>query len=237
MWRQRRNRQIRAIGTVTNETKRCQPPNSGRAGGADVMRCPVLPIFGRCRLFPVYAWNSSGVTNKYADFTNNADSSPDTITRYHGPTSAPVLVPTTLYQKSTDGCGSGYDGMGRLTNMQQIFSSASDNYSYVYDAAGNITQMSSTADGTETYTTMPPTSCKASQAPPSPTRATPTTPTAIARRRTTTRKPAQPGRITSCCSMGPTTTSTTRRETAPRSSSIGRGPTSRAAPFRRAQRT
>ena len=65
---------------------------------------------------------------------------------------APVLVPTTLYQKSTDGCGSGYDGMGRLTNMQQIFSSASDDYSYVYDAAGNITQMSSTADGTETYT-------------------------------------------------------------------------------------
>ena len=92
------------------------------------------------------------MTPKSVSFTYNADSSPDTITHYDGPTTAPVLVDTTLYQKSTNGSGSGYDGMGRLTNMQQIFSSASDNYSYVYDAAGNITQMSSTADGTETYT-------------------------------------------------------------------------------------
>ena len=148
------------------------------------------------------------MTPKSVSFTYNADSSPDTITRYDGPTTAPVLVDTTLYQKSTDGSGSGYDGMGRLTNMQQIFSSASDDYSYVYDAAGNITQMSSTADGTETYTYDAANELQSVTAPPSPTRATPTTPTAIARRRTTTRKPAQPGRITSCCSMGRTTTST-----------------------------
>ena len=47
------------------------------------------------------------------------------------------------------------------------------------------------------------------------------------------RKRAKPSRTTNCCSTGRTTTSTTRRETASRSSSIGRGPTSRAAPFRR----
>ena len=88
--------------------------------------------------------------------------------------------------------------------------------------------MSSTADGTETYTLDAANELQSVTKASLPDEGYTYDPTAIARRRTTTRKPAQPGRITSCCSMGPTTTSTTRRETAPRSSSIGRGPTSRA---------
>ena len=96
------------------------------------------------------ASGASGVTNKDVVFTYNADSSPDTVTRYNGLTSGGTLVATTKYQTSTGGSGSGYDAMGRLTAMQQTFGWTSRNYSWQFDSASNITQMVS-PDGTSNY--------------------------------------------------------------------------------------
>ena len=102
------------------------------------------------RLVSVTAPAGSGVSYKCATFAYNAASQP-TVTYYWQQTGSNAnLVCSTFYTTSTG--GTGYDGMGRLTNMQESFSGNSRSYSWQYDAASNITQTTSSADGTTAYT-------------------------------------------------------------------------------------
>ena len=113
-----------------------------------------------------YAYNSdsdvaqitqsgTGATNKDVQFTYNADDSLDTISRYNGLNSSAPLVATTSYRTTTGGAGSGYDGMGRVTNMQQETYGSSPttvSYSWQYDVASNVAQATNSIDGADAYT-------------------------------------------------------------------------------------
>ncbi|HEV2969531.1 MAG TPA: autotransporter-associated beta strand repeat-containing protein [Pirellulales bacterium] len=92
-------------------------------------------------------YSASGITPKTVNFTYNADGSLDTIARYDGTSN--TLAATTKYRTTSGGAGSGYDGDGRLTNLQQVFG-ATHSYAFQYDAAGNVTQQTS-FDGTANY--------------------------------------------------------------------------------------
>ena len=67
------------------------------------------------------ASGSSGITAKCVTMSYNADGSLDEITRYNGATASGTAVATTEYRTTTGGAGSGYDAMGRITAMQQVY--------------------------------------------------------------------------------------------------------------------
>ena len=102
------------------------------------------------------ATGSSGITAKCVALSYNADGSLDTITRYNGATTGSAVVATTRYRSTTGGTGSGYDALGRITAMQQVYGSSPSttiSYTWQYDPAGNVTQSCNSTDGTDTYTT------------------------------------------------------------------------------------
>jgi YD repeat-containing protein len=74
------------------------------------------------------------VTNS-ADYAYYDDSNKKTIIRYAD--DGATWVATTYYTKS-DGVTIGYDGMGRLTDMQQFFDSTDFQYSWQYDLASRV---------------------------------------------------------------------------------------------------
>ena len=86
--------------------------------------------------------SGDGSTPKQVNYTYFDDGAVHTVTRYDGSPSA--LVATT-----TDG----YDGMGRLTSLNQVFGATPTTHSYTwqYDVASNIIQ-AVTPDATQGYT-------------------------------------------------------------------------------------
>ena len=76
-------------------------------------------------------FGGAGQTPLRIDFTYNADNQVSTITRYSD-LAGTVTVATSAYT---------YDNAGELTNLQQKNGSGGNisNYTYLYDAAGNIT--------------------------------------------------------------------------------------------------
>ncbi len=79
------------------------------------------------------------VTTKTAAFTYYDDGQLNTITRTVGDT--PTTVATTYYQTSTG--ASGYDGMGRLTDMRNAYGSVTLSYAWTYDADSRVQTMTS----------------------------------------------------------------------------------------------
>jgi RHS repeat-associated protein len=98
---------------------------------------------GRTTLEAQGAWTGQTLYfNKQVTFTYFDDGSPKTITRYLG--DGVTEVAATNYQI--------HDGMGRLTALEHAFGSSQIDYTWQYDAASNVAQMTSSTDGEQNYT-------------------------------------------------------------------------------------
>jgi len=101
---------------------------------------------GRETLAAQGTWSGSTmVADKYAAFSYNDASQPASTTDYANVNGTMSWVATTSYTKP-DG-SSGYDGMGRLTNLRQTFDGSYTDDSWQYDLASRMVYMQ-TYDGT-----------------------------------------------------------------------------------------
>ena len=82
--------------------------------------------------------SNTGVSAKQADFTYDNDGQTQTIVRYAGA----LPIATSTY---------GYNALGETTSLAQVYSGGSSSYGWGYDAAGNVTQLTATPDGTTNY--------------------------------------------------------------------------------------
>jgi len=98
---------------------------------------------GRMTLEAQGTWSGSTLTaNKQVAYAYNDDGSTKTLTRYQG--DGTTEVATSTY---------GYDGMGRLTDLDHKHSTTTiTGYDYILDAASRITKMTSSRDGDNNYT-------------------------------------------------------------------------------------
>ena len=104
--------------------------------------------------------SGTNATTKQAALTYYNDGQTNTVVRSVGGT--PVEVATSTYT---------YDGMGRLTGLVHSKGGVTiTGYTFSYDAASNMTVMTSTLDGTDNYTVDDWTSLPAHPLPTKPTR-------------------------------------------------------------------